>query len=107
MDIRITLQRPAPVPDAQGSVIDSWAGLASVWAKAEAVPSVVTQEAAKDRERHGSQDYRFTIRHQSALESLTVTDRIVWQGKHYDILAAVPMPEGRPDTIIITARRRA
>ena len=63
--------------------------------------------AAKDHERYGSQDYRFTIRHQSALASLSVTDRITWRNRNYDILAVTPMPEGRPDTIIITARRRA
>lgn len=104
LDTRITLQRPTPSVDAQGSSTNSWAGLATVWAESKAIES---GEVTAGNERTATRDYTFKIRYQSALATLAATDRVVWRGSNFDILSAVPLPEGRPDQILITARRRA
>lgn len=102
MDTRIVIQRPASSVDSQGSVIDEWGDLAAVWAESKALTG---NESASGNERVATQDYSFKIRHQSALASLATTDRLAWKGAYFDILSAAPMPEGRPDQILITARR--
>lgn len=107
MDARILIQRPASERDSQGSVIQSWMDRGTVWAKAESLTLATALETTNGNDRTAASEYRFTIRHQSLLNDLATTDRIVWNEANFDILSVTPMPEGRPDHIIITARRRA
>lgn len=104
LDTRIILQRATNATDGQGSVTKTWATLATVWTIAEALTAT---EATNGNERTAFTDYKFIIRHQDALATLSPADRVQHASINYDILSAVPMPEGRPDQIIITARRKA
>lgn len=104
LDQRITLQRATDTPDAQGSTVKTWTDRGTVWARAE---SIAAAETTQGNARVATQNYRFTIRFQSAMADLNAADRVVWNGLNHDILSAVPMPEGRPDKIIITAQRKA
>lgn len=99
-DQRVTLQRATDSTDSQGSVSKAWATLATVWASVE---NMTGQEATEGNERTASKGYRFTVRHQSALATLSAGDRLQWRAENFDLTAAIPMPEGRPDTIQITA----
>lgn len=104
LDSRIDLERATTALDSQGSATESWTGFGTVWARAE---SLAGGESTNGNAREATRDYRFTVRHQTALAALGAQDRIVWGTRIFDILSAVPMPEGRPDRIIITARERA
>ncbi len=103
-DARILIQRPTDVIDGQGSVTQTWASLASCWAKTKPTASA---ETANGNERSASAGMAFTVRYQSLLEDLTTKDRVNWDGMLYDILTADPMPPARPVEIQITARRKA
>jgi SPP1 family predicted phage head-tail adaptor len=103
-DTRVTLQTPTETVDDQGSTTQTWATTATVWAKIETISAT---ETTNGNERTPVQEYRFTVRYQSTLATFSAGCRIQRDGINYDILSALPMPEGRPDTIQITARRKA
>lgn len=102
LDARITLQRATQSTDDQGSPVDTWADLAAVSARSKALKAT---EATEGNARSFTSDYEFTVRFWSKLADLSPTDKVKWRDVIFDILAATPMPEGRPNCIIITARR--
>ncbi len=104
MDARITIQRATVTTDDQGSVTETWADLATVWAHALTDEIRATEESTEGT-RQASADTTFTIRYQLALSDLGTKDRISFKGVNHDILSAVPAPDTRPDSIVIRARR--
>jgi SPP1 family predicted phage head-tail adaptor len=99
-DARITIERATESVDAQGSVTQTWATLATVWAHAQTMSG---KESTNGSARDASAEQVFSVRYQSALDDLNPRDRISWNGFIYDITSALPLPPSRPAEVIISA----
>ena len=99
-DARITLQQATETVDAQGSVSQAWATLATVWAHAQTLSA---KEVTNGAARVGTAEQVFNIRYQSVLSGLKPRDRISWDGAIYDVASALGTPLSRPSEIIINA----
>lgn len=100
LDRRITLQRLTETDDGYGTVADSWADLATVWAK---LMPVLGAEKLAAQEVGGTARRKFKIRRSSAVTDLTAKDRVVYSGVNHDIWDVSEM--GR-DFLIIDAMVR-
>ena len=100
LDKRITIQRKTTTPNDYGELIETWVDLATVWA---------IYLPARGSERFAAQqqiaeiDTVFRIRYR---QGVTAMDRIVYNGRTYDIKAVVDMC-GRKDGIELYAKARA
>jgi SPP1 family predicted phage head-tail adaptor len=105
LDRRIKLQFPRTSADAQGSPVTEWQDTAEVWAKAASLPGAT--ETTNGNAREAIADCQFVIRYQRSIAGTGPDFRVLFQNQYYDIISIVPDPIGRPDKLIITARRSA
>lgn len=102
LDRMITIERASESRDSFNSVVKTWAPLATVCA---------AKEDIRDAERVASQEVgaemttRFRIRHSTDIADVDPKDRIVFQGRVFDIVAVKEI--GRQEGIEITAAARA
>lgn len=100
LDKRITIQRKTLTDNEYGEPVETWADLVTLWA---------IYLPARGSERFAAQqqiaeiDTVFRIRYR---QNITVTDRIIYNGRTYDIKAVVDMC-GRKDGIELYAKARA
>lgn len=82
LDRRVTLQRARIVPNALNEPVPVWEDLGRPWA---------ARTAVSDRERHQAAErgaeitHRFTLRRARAWEDLTPADRLLCDGRVYDV----------------------
>jgi SPP1 family predicted phage head-tail adaptor len=104
LDRRITIQRATETRDGFNNVTLTWPGtvIATVWA---------SKEDVRDSERFSSQEVgaeittRFQIRWSSDVENVNPKDRVVYDGRPYDIVAVKEI--GRREGLEITASARS
>lgn len=99
MDRRITLQRASETDDGFSSAGEkTWSDLATVWAEVE-------QISDGERWRAGAVEatvtHRFRIRYSSAVSDLGPEDRVLYQGREFNISAVKEL--GRRKKLEITA----
>lgn len=82
LDQKILFQREQRVPDGGGGWTASWAALCFAWAKA--VPLSGTERDAAEQVA-AQITHRFTVRRSQALADITAADRILWQGRVFNI----------------------
>lgn len=98
MDRRIRIERATEVDDDFGGKTKTWALLIEVWAQ---VDFGTGNEARTDMEVKAEQRRTFKIRW---LEGLTVTDRVVYESRNWEILDVAEL--GRRDGLEIAAIAR-
>lgn len=103
LDRRITIERAAGKGrDSFNSIVEKWLPVATVWA---------AKQDIKDAERIAAQEVgaevttRFQIRWSSVVTDVNPKDRIVFEGRIYDISAVKEI--GRREGIEITATARS
>ena len=103
LDRRITVERVTITEDAFGGSVESWAELGTFAASRHDVSDAETWRAA---EVAASISVRFQVRWSTATASITPVDRIVHEGKTYNI-TGVRETEGRRQGLEISAVARA
>lgn len=102
LDRRIRLERATESRDAFNNAIKDWSTLATVWA---------SKQDVRDSERLAAQEVgaeittRFQIRWSSEVADISPLDRLVYEGKTYDIAAVKEI--GRREGLEVTAAARA
>lgn len=102
LDRRIAIERATETQDDFGEPIQTWATLATVWA---------SKEDIRDTERFMAQQVgaevttRFQIRYSATVASVNPKDRVVYDGRVYDIAGVKEI--GRREGLEITAVARA
>lgn len=102
LDRRISLMRNEPSQSARGGLAENWVALATVWAAVRydrGGERFVTQQVV------GQGVVTFTIRWSTAVQSLTVKDRVSFDGRDFDIRDVREL--GRRDGIEIDATARS
>lgn len=102
MDRRISLLRAAVSTDDFNAEIETWGDIATVWA---AVDPVRDGERWRAGETLASKKMRFTIRWSRDVMDVDARDRVMFEGRTYDIDGV--KETGRRDMIEITATARA
>jgi SPP1 family predicted phage head-tail adaptor len=102
LDRRITLQRATTVQDETGQEIQTWADLAIVWASRRRASARETLAAA---EVSAAITDVFECRWDSAWSDVSPLDRLVFEGRIYDIASVDEV--GRHDGLRIAAVARA
>ena len=102
LDRRIVIQRATTSADAFNQPLETFAALATVWAAA--VP-VSDGERMKAGQTLAGKMTRFTIRYSSEVADVDPRDRIVFDGRTYDIAGVKEL--GRREGLEITATARA
>lgn len=102
LDRRITLRRATMTQDALGQDIETWADLATVWASRRRASARETLAAA---EVSAAITDVFEIRWDSAWGDLSPTDRLISDGRDYDIVSVDEI--GRREGLRIAAVTRA
>lgn len=102
LDRRVTLQRATFAQDDTGQEVATWADLVTVWASKRDVSDGERVAAA---EVAASITTRFQIRWGSAWADLNPKDRVVCEGKTYDVSAVKEL--GRRAGLEITAAARS
>lgn len=102
LDRRITIMRSTTEANDFNELVETWAALATVWAKVEPV---------KDGERLAAGQMlagkmsRFTVRYGSEIADVDPRDRLTFDDRTYDILGVKEV--GRRAYLEITAEARA
>lgn len=96
---KVTLQRYTAVTDPYGGETETWADLGSEWAQVFYGRGDERRTAAMEQ---GSQAATFKMNSNSITRALTVRDRIVLDGVHWDIQGTAPMTRA---TVEVTAVR--
>lgn len=104
LDQRITIKRPSTERTFTGGHKYAYSDFKTVWAEIRYLKGRELVEAAQ---RFAEVEVKFTIRYSGEVSSVTAKDIISHNGVEYDILAALPIPGGRPEKIEILARGRA
>lgn len=102
LDRKITLQRYTWTQDEYGAPVQAWTDIATVWA---AKRDVSDGERVAAAEVSASITTRFQIRFDSSWSSLNPKDRVVFDGRVYDIWGVKEI--GRREGFEITAAARA
>lgn len=102
LDRRIVIQQATTAADSFNEPVQTWATLATVWAIAEPVSDGERQRAG---ETLASKSYRFTIRWSYDVFEIDPRNRVVFDGRTYDIQGVKEI--GRREFIEITATARA
>lgn len=103
LDRRITIERLSVGRDALNNQTESWSPLVSGWPASKM--EIRDSERVAAAERGAEVTTRFQIRHSSEVEDVDAKDRIVFDGRTYDIVAVKEI--GRREGIEITAAARA
>lgn len=88
---RVTFQRATVTSSATGEPDNTWADLATVWARVEATGG---NEKYAAMQVQADVDSRIICRYQSALSALAPDDRVTWGSITYDIKSVINT-EGR------------
>lgn|SRR5574337_65813 len=99
MDRRITLQRKSEAQDSFGEAIGTWTDIATVWAE---VAPLTGKERWAAQQVKAEADTLFRIHY---LPGLTPLDRVLYNGKTYDVYSVIEI--GRRKGHEITALTRA
>lgn len=101
MDRRITLQRKSSSGDSFGQPIETWADISggTVWAE---VSPVSGNERWLSQQMIAEADTLFRIRY---MAGLTPLDRVVYDGRTYDVKSVIEI--GRREGLDISAKTRA
>lgn len=103
LDHRITLERVTRTPDAFSTAgAETWAPIATVWAKAEQISDGEKWRAAAIEV---DATHRFLIRYSRTAETLTAADRILFNGKIHNLVGK-PKEIGRREWLEITAKAK-
>lgn len=102
LDRRIVIQRASLARDAMNSQVATWNPIATVWAKAEPIQD---GERLRAGETLASKKYRFTIRWAVTVSQVDPRDRVVFEGRTYDVNGVKEI--GRRVGLEITATARA
>jgi SPP1 family predicted phage head-tail adaptor len=102
LDRRITILRASVATDSFNEPVQTWAGIATVWARAE---PVMDGEKIRAGETLAHKSYRFTIRYSSDVADVDPTYRLTFDGREYDIAGVKEL--GRREGLEITATARA
>jgi SPP1 family predicted phage head-tail adaptor len=102
LDRRITLQRATRAQDATGQEVETWATLAEVWGSKR---DVSDSERVAAAEVSAEITTRFQIRWDSSWSDLNPKDRVVYNGRTYDISSVKEI--GRREGLEITAAARS
>lgn len=100
LDTQITLKYATTAADAAGQMIETWATLATVWAR-------IRYSATGDGERESAgkqtvfQTVEFGIRHRADVDEKT---RVVFDGVNYDVLNIERL--GRRGYLLLKAQKR-
>lgn len=88
LDQRVTLQRATTTANAYGEQVPSWADLDTVWASWRRATARETLAAA---ELSAVVSDVFEVRLSSTIATLGPKDRIIWDGRTYDIAEVTPI----------------
>lgn len=99
---RVRFERKTVTRDGFGGEVESWAAVATVWARVIPITGdeKFTQDGGRERAVQG---YEIAIRHRSDLE---VTMRAVWHSITLD-LESIADPIGRKRHLLIKAKERS
>jgi SPP1 family predicted phage head-tail adaptor len=101
-DRRIILRRATTTADEFNEPVETWADLATVWAKAT---PVMDGERTAAGQTLATKQYRFVIRYSSTTASLDPRDRLMFDGREYDINGVKELT--RRELLEITATAKA
>jgi SPP1 family predicted phage head-tail adaptor len=101
-DRRVTIRRATTTRDETNQPVEAWADLATVWANAK---PVADGERLRAGETLGNKAYRFTIRYSTTVAAVDPLDRVVFDGRTYDVNGVKEL--GRREYLEITATARA
>lgn len=107
LDRRIALQRSTSVSGHLNEPVDTWSDLATVWARRRDASDSQKIEYIAAGQVGAFIVARFTIRSSVVARSVTPVDRILHDGKVWDIKGVKEADEGRHRFIEITASRDA
>lgn len=99
LDSIITVQRYKATQDAYGEELLEWRQLCQLWAQATAMKGT---ESFMASQFVGQCDYTFRIRWRG---DISVKDRILYNGKYFDILGV--LEKGRRVELLIYAKTRS
>ena len=102
LDRKITLQRATTTTNEYGEEVQTWGTLATVWASKKDVSDGERIAAAAASAEIGT---RFQIRWDSSWSDLSPLDRVVYDGRTYNISAVKEI--GRREGLEISAAARA
>jgi SPP1 family predicted phage head-tail adaptor len=102
LDRRIRLDRASTSTNAINEIVTTWAALATVWAEYEPLQDSERYEA---RQIGAIATARFRIRYSATVADLSPLDRVVFEGRVFDIHAVKEI--GRREGLEITAAARA
>jgi SPP1 family predicted phage head-tail adaptor len=102
LDARVAILRATSTPNALNEPVDTWSTLATVWADARPVSDGERWAAGQTL---ADQAVRFTVRWSTMAASITPKDRLLYQGRTYDIQGIKNL--GRNSLREITATARA
>jgi SPP1 family predicted phage head-tail adaptor len=102
LDDRIVIQRATTVPDGFNNPVETWSTLATVWSKAGPVSD---GERWKAGQTLANETIRFTIRWANWVSGVNPRDRILYEGRTFDIQGVKDI--GRKGYREITATARA
>lgn len=88
LDQRVTLRRATTARNGLGEMIPTWADLDTVWASQRRASARETLAAA---ELSASVSDVFEIRRSTSVADLGPLDRLVWDGRTYDIADVTPL----------------
>ena len=104
LDRRLTLQRFTSTQDpGSGENIQTWGDIATDWANYKPVSDAEKMQAG---EVSATLSARFTIRYDSAWANLSPVDRVVFEGRTFDIVGCKEV-SGRRQFLEITAAARS
>lgn len=101
LDVRIDIRRATTTANAFNEPIETWATLATVWAEAK---PVLDSERLQAGQTIAQRQYRFTIRWSSVVADVNPRDRILYDGREYDIEGVKDLERNRWREITATAR---
>jgi SPP1 family predicted phage head-tail adaptor len=102
LDRRITIRRATHAPNAFNELIATWSDVAMVWAAAR---QVTDAERFRAQEIGAEVSTRFTIRYSSEVADLGPADRVVLEGREYNVTGVRKL--GRREWLEIGAVARA
>lgn len=99
---KLTLQTRTSAVDGMGSVSETWADLATVWAERKNLRGKDREQAAQI---HADAETLFCIRYSTDVSGVSPRHRVSQGGEYFDILEAVEVKGDAPDRIELYTRR--
>lgn len=101
LDTRIAIRRATITANAFNEPVETWGTLVTIWAEAK---PVLDGERLRAGQTIAQQQYRFTIRWSSNVDEVDPRDRVLYDGKDYDIEGVKHLERNRWVEITATAR---